>query len=634
MKTLRASSLFAVLPLGLLVGAGFAPPKEGVRVPPGGERAAADRAYRTDVAPLLSKYCAPCHGKEKPSAGVRTSVDDTAGIEGDADNWRKIARQIHERAMPPAGMPMPTQAERDTVEGFVGRTLAAFDARQSPRDPGRVLIHRLNRAEYDNTVRDLLGVTSGPARDFPADGGGGGGFDNNADTLFLPPVLLERYLDAAETVLAEAPRARLFFAVPGKGRDDRATARLLLSRHAARAFRRPLAPADLAALLALYDSARRRGAGHEAAVKTAMKAVLVSPRFLFRSEPAPAPGGPDTRLLDDYEIASRLSYFLWSSTPDDTLLALAARGRLKRPAVLAAQVRRLLTDPRARAFADNFAGQWLHVRDLYTVANPDPGKFPEFTPALRDAMYEEPIRFFESLVREDRSLLSLLDADYTFVNETLAKHYGIDGVQGESFRRVSLPDRRRGGVLTMAGVLTLTSYPQRTSPVLRGKWVLSELLGTPPPPPPPLVATLSANDAPEGGLSFRQRLEKHRSKPECASCHARMDPIGFGLENFDPIGRWRTQIAGQSVDASGTLVGGTAFTGPAALKAQLAGRKDDFVRNATGKLLAYAIGRGIEPADAPALRGIAAAGARDHYRLQSLIIGVVQSLPFRATRRG
>jgi hypothetical protein len=608
-----------LLPLGLMIGAGFAPLRPE---PP-------DQAtYDKEIQPLLTKYCAGCHGKDRASAGVKVAETALAALQKDQENWRKIVRHVKDRSMPPQGMPQPSQTERDRLTGWLTLALDSAAARAAPTDPGRVLIHRLNRTEYNNTVRDLLGVTSEPANSFPADGGGGGGFDNNADTLFLPPVLMERYLDTADQVLAEAPAVRLFFVQPGKTLPARAAAKTLLARHATRAYRRPVADSDLARLLRIYDLARARKASHEDAVRAAMKAVLVSPRFLFRVERDT--NQPGARTLDDYELASRLSYFLWSSMPDDTLFALAAKGRLRDPATLTAQVRRMLTDPRARALSDGFAGQWLHVRDLYTVANPDPGKFPTFTPSLRTAMYEETIRFFDSIVREDRSLMQLLDADYTFVNEELATHYGIPNVQGESFRRVALGGTHRGGILTQASVLTLTSYPQRTSPVLRGKWVLSELLGTPPPPPPPSVATLSQNDAVEEGLTFRQRLEKHRSKPECASCHARMDPIGFGLENFDPIGRFRTEIAGKPVDASGTLTDGQAFTGPEALKKQLQApaRRDDYIRNVTEKMLAYAIGRGIEPADLPTVQRITATLAKDDFKAQSLIVAIVKSLPF------
>jgi hypothetical protein len=315
--------------------------------------------------------------------------------------------------------------------------------------------------------------------------------------------------------------------------------------------------------------------------------------------------------------------------PDDELFALARSRRLRDPAVLEKQVVRMLRSPKAAAFYDGFVGQWLRTRELLTTAQPDPGKFPEFSPELRDALIQEPVQTFAALVRENRSLLRLLDADDAYLNEALAKHYGVGGVTGSELRRVPLSDGgRRGGLLGMGAVHVLTSYPQRTSPVLRGKWILSELLGTPPPPPPPVVATLSASDAPEAGLTFRRRLEKHREKPECAGCHSRMDPLGFGLENFDVLGRWREKIGSEPVDATGTLPGGTRFSGPKELKNQLLVRKEDFIRHTSEKLLSYALGRGLEPADLPAVRKMVQNLAQNDYRATLLVQEIVRSYPF------
>ena len=320
--------------------------------------------------------------------------------------------------------------------------------------------------------------------------------------------------------------------------------------------------------------------------------------------------------------------------PDDELFRVTHAGTLRRPAVLEAQVRRMLGDPKARAFAENFAGQWLRVDELRTSAEPDAKVFPDYTPALRDAMLAEPVEFFHALVRENGSLLRLLDADYTYANEPLARLYGLDGVKGDAFRRVALKDRNRGGVATMGAVLALTSYPRRTSPVLRGKWILDQLLGTPPPPPPPLIKSLPRDDAPKGGLTLRQQLEKHRTKAECAGCHKRMDPLGFGLENFDAIGRWRAEIAGQAVDASGEMVSGEKFSGPAELKALLLKRKDVFARNVTEKMLAYALGRGLEYYDTPVVKQISRSVQRDGFRSGTLVAEIVKSLPFQYRRTG
>lgn len=532
--------------------------------------------------------------------------------------------------MPPNGSSQPTQNERDKMDAYLTLALDSVGEDALPKNPGRVLIHRLSRLEYNNTVRDLFGITSRPADTFPADGSGGGGFDNNADTLFVPPILLERYLEAAGQIVRDANADRIFFVKPNKTRTPRQAAQMVLAKHASRAYRRPLESGETDRLLQLYDRAIKDRENHENAIRFALKAVLISPSFLFRIEPDRAVGGGGEALpLNDYELASRLSYFLWASMPDDQLFELARAKKLRAPGVLEAQISRMLRSPKSKSFADSFAGQWLRIRDLYTSVQPDPNMFPAWTPALRDAAYRESIYLFHSVFNNNESVLTLIDSDYTYLNNDLAKHYGIEGVYGAEMRRVSLTDKRRGGVLTQASVLALTSYNQRTSPVLRGKWVLEEILGTPPPPPPPSVATLSQDDKPnKEGLTFRQRLEQHRSKPECASCHNRMDPLGFGLENFDVTGKWRTSIAGAPVDSSGVLTSGEAFSGPIELKAQLLRRKSDFARNLTEKMLAYALGRGVESYDLPTVRKITSALEKDDYRSNTLLVEIVKSYPF------
>ncbi len=619
-KSARLRILIVLSP-ALLLGAGWALCAEE---PPS---SADQTAYTQQVRPLLKQFCVSCHGGAQPSGGVNlTAYPDLASVQRDPTTWRKVLTQLRGRTMPPQGMPQPSDEQRGHLAGWLDHAINETVQSFTTPNPGRVLIHRLSRTEYNNTVRDLFGIRSRPADSFPADGGGGGGFDNDADTLFVPPILMERYLEAAAQVLDEAKPQRLFIARPGKGLSRRAAARAILAHFATQAYRRPVTATEVDRLLHLFDLASGRGASFENGVKFALKAVLVSPNFLFRVEPDRKSAA--AYRLNDYELASRLSYFLWASMPDDTLFRLAGQNRLHDPKVLEQQVRRMLHSPKSYALADSFAGQWLRVRDLYTSAQPDPGRFPNYTPALRDAMYKETIDFFDSLLRNDASLLQMLDADYTYLNADLARHYGIEGVTGPEMRRVSLTDRRRGGILTMASVLTLTSFPQRTSPVLRGKWVLGEILGAPPPPPPPDAGGLPADDAPKEGLTFRQRLEKHREKPQCASCHSRMDPIGFGLENYDAIGRWRTEIGGQPVDASGVLADGQKFNGPVELKRLLLAQKSDFIRNLTEKMLAYALGRGLEPYDAPAVRKITQAVAQQDYRSSALILGIVQSYPF------
>jgi hypothetical protein len=370
-----------------------------------------------------------------------------------------------------------------------------------------------------------------------------------------------------------------------------------------------------------------------------MVAVLSSPRFLFRVEgSAPGEGNKPFGLVDEYALASRLSYFLWSTMPDDELFEAAKAGKLHEPAVLEAQVRRMLKDGKSRALAESFGTQWLGVRDLLTTANPDPQRFPAFNAQLRYSMYDEAVTFIDSVFRDDAPLTTLLDANYVFVNDWLADQYGIkdrvgggDG-KGEVLRRVELKDGTRGGILGLGAVLTVTSYPLRTSPVLRGKWVLEQVLSAPPPPPPPDLPELPKDDAKQNGLTFRQQLELHRQSTQCASCHNRMDPLGFGLENYDPVGRWRTQLAGDPVDASGVMTTGEKFTGPAELKKVLLARKDEFVRNLTEKMLSYALGRGLEYYDQPTVKEIADALAKDGYKSSTLVLEIAKSYPIRYRR--
>lgn len=634
------------VPALLIIGAAAVPVGVTADVP-----ATEQAAFDKDVKPLYEKFCFPCHGEKEPSSGVPLAQFKTVdAIQKDPAIWRKSISRIREHTMPPKSAPQPSDKERDIMGVWMAHTLDRTPEHLTPKDPGKVLLRRLSRTEYNNTIRDLFGVTTNPADKFPGDAGGGGGFDNNADTLYIQPILMERYLTAAGEILSAAKPERIFI-VPqdatGKNRQDatgknrpdatgkkpapRTAAKQILTFHAGRAYRRPASPEEVSTLLKLYDAGIKQGKTFENAVKFALKGVLVSPNFLFRAESLAAKPGPYP--IDEYALASRLAYFLWSTMPDDELFKLAAAKKLRTPGVLETQIKRMLKDPKANALADSFAGQWLRVRELYTNAQPDTDKFKEFNPALRDAMYQESVLFFQSVLQEDAPLTRLLDADYTYLNEDLAKHYGISGVVGPRMRRVALTGdlgKRRGGVLTQAAVLTLSSYPQRTSPVLRGKWILSELLGTPPPPPPPVVATLGTDDGKsKEGLTFRQRLEKHRDKPECAGCHSRLDPLGFGLENFDAVGKWRDTIAGTPVDAVGAFPNGEKFNGPIELKRyMLTQKRDEFNRHLTEKMLAYALGRGLEPYDAPTVQKITKSVAGDDYRAVRLLTEIVKSYPF------
>jgi hypothetical protein len=389
--------------------------------------------------------------------------------------------------------------------------------------------------------------------------------------------------------------------------------------------------ADIEPLYAFYENSRQASADFDSGLQAAIEAMLVSPEFLFRIERDPQGVRPgDAYRLSDVELASRLSFFLWSTIPDAGLLDAAERGRLKEPSELERQVRRMLDDPRADALVANFAGQWLQLRNVETV-KPDPGLLP-FDEALRQALLTETTLFVSSIFREDRSLLDLLAADYTFVNQRLAEHYGIPRVYGSQFRRVTLTDVNRHGLLGQGSVLTVTSYPNRTSVVQRGKWILENLLGTPPPPPPADVPELVAV-AHGKALSMREQMQLHRANPTCAACHSRMDPIGFALENYDAVGRWRGEDAGAPIDASGKLPDGTEFQGPAGLRDLLLTRyRDDFLRTATEKLLTYALGRGVEYYDSPTIRSINRDAARHNYKVSSWILAIVNSTPFQMRR--
>ena len=434
-----------------------------------------------------------------------------------------------------------------------------------------------------------------------------------------------------------ASRSKIFTCEPRTAKEEAACARTILTTLARRAFRRPVTSDDVQPLLAFYERARAlagspavasaKAGDFDTGIQRALEALLVSPDFLFRIERDPARYVPGKAYpVSDIELASRLSFFLWSSMPDDQLLDLAEKGRLRNPVVLQQQVQRMLADERSEALISNFAGQWLHLRNVET-STPDPVIFP-FDEALRAAFMKETELFVGSIVREDRSLLDLLTADHTFVNERLAEHYGIPRIYGSQFRRVTLSDPNRRGLLGKGSILTVTAYPNRTSVVLRGKWVLENLLGTPPPPPPADVPELVANKDGKA-LSLRAQMEQHRSNAVCAACHARMDPIGFALENYDGVGKWRDEDAAGHIDASGRLPDGSEFNGPAGLTQLMATKyREDFVRTVTEKLMTYALGRGVEYYDNPTVRAIARQAAADNYRMSSLIVSIVKSTPF------
>jgi mono/diheme cytochrome c family protein len=425
-----------------------------------------------------------------------------------------------------------------------------------------------------------------------------------------------------------ASRRAILTCRPANAKEEPACAKQILSRLARRAYRRPVTDGDVALLMSFYEAGRQRG-GFDTGLQSALRMILTSPEFLFRAAPDPEGMEPGTVYpLGDIPLASRLSFFLWSTIPDDELLSLAEQGRLSDPAVLEQQVKRMLADPRAAALTQNFAGQWLFLRNLDS-AIPDVQTFPNFDDNLRQDFLRETELFFASIVQEDRSVLDLLDADYTFLNERLALHYGVPNIYGSHFRRVHVLDEMRRGLLGQGSVLTVTSYPNRTSPVLRGKYILENLLGSPPPAPPKDVPALEETKDQGRLLSVRERLEQHRKNPNCASCHAVMDPLGFALENFDAVGRWRVKDAAGPIDARGQLADGTEVKDAVSLRQAILSDPDRFVETLTEKLLTYALGRGLEHYDMPVVRDIAHQAASKDYRFSALILGIAESVPFR-----
>jgi cytochrome c553 len=821
-KNLARLLIILALPIGLSV----APPARQAQKDENSD------AFGKTIQPFLAANCYVCHNSGLKSGELNLEAyKSQTSITQDRDRWEKVLHKLRTGEMPPKAMPRPDQAEVEKVCRLIEGEFGRVDQSVKP-DPGRVTARRLNRTEYNNSVRDLLGVQLRPADDFPQDDSGYG-FDNIGDVLSLSPVLMEKYLAAAERVARTAvfgpellkptlarqrtsgrkivPRIiplfdydvtglslpnsihsthrfpvdgeysiraflggarppgsepiqlclwvdgrqasvinfdpvgvasftldrqefwgmaqdfrtritagdhwiavsilRLYEGLPADykgpnpskrpvppppefkpppslsaervaelkkefdarraekvpandarirsleiggpydqakgpsaaslksiytcghldGHHKAGCERKIVADLAHRAYRRPVTRQEVNQLVSLIGMARQQGDSLEEGIVLALQAMLVSPHFLFRIEKAlPAPTAEAARPIGEHELASRVSYFLWSSMPDDELLRCADQGRLKQPEVLAAQVRRMLKDPKSRALVESFGGQWLELRKLESV-KPDRERFPEFDQYLLRSMRRETELFFENIVRQDLSILDFLDGNYTFLNERLAQFYKVPGVAGPEFRRVDLTGTERGGVLTQASVLTVSSYATRTSPVLRGKWILENFLNSPPPPPPPDVPNLDEARIGESA-SMREQLEQHRKNATCASCHARMDPLGFGLENFDAIGAWRTQDGKFPIDASGTLPDGRSFQGPRELKAVLRADRSAFAEGLTEKLLTYALGRGLERYDKPTVKKIASRVAAENYRFSSLVLEIVKSLPFQMRR--
>ncbi len=600
-------------------------------------RADTKKFFDERVAPFIKTYCLDCHSNKRPTeAGVNFSpaLKEPAHA-AFSQQWKNASARVKAHDMPPDYADhQPTEPDRQMFVDWLAKIKYL-----SPQDPGHFIIRRLTKTEYGNTLHDLLGVKPTIVDELP-DEVSGAGYLNS-----LSPLQLEHYLTIADKALEQilplndVPSSetlstetylRLFGEPPSPESNSRESARKVAQSLARKAYRRPPSEAEIDVLLAVFDLGVQNDLDYPRALRLMLKAILVSPQFLFITPAAEVASEAEIVPLDDYQLASRLSYFLWGSMPDAELIRLADNGTLHEPAILKTQVKRLLDDSRSHALFDGFGAQWLGLGDFEDKVF-DTSKFPQLNRELRAAMMEEARLFFDSIVRENRHVASFIDGDYTFLNESLASIYGLEEtVTGPEMRRVQLTNDNRGGILGMPVVLAATSFPDRTSAVKRGVWVLEQVLGEHVPPAPPDVPALDKQDPQTAArLTLRERTELHRTNPVCANCHKLLDPIGFGLENFDAIGRWRElDDNGQAIDATGQLPGDRSFSGPADLKLMIAGRVDKLSRNLVEKLLAYALGRKLEGYDEIVVDNLMKDIASDGYRMQTLVTAVVTSYPF------
>ena len=594
-------------------------------------KAEADKFFKKHVSPFIKEYCLECHQNRRPTeAGLSfTPALDTPGHAAFSEKWKKAAARVKAHDMPPADSKQPTDEERQRFSEWMEKVKYL-----STKDPGPFVIRRLTKTEYANTLRDLFGVDPKLADALP-DEVSGEGYLNS-----LSPLQIEQYLSITEQVLNAivAPdltpptewQERMFGPTPASMQEYSVNAKEVARVLGKRIYRRPPTEPELDVLVNVFELRRRNELSYSGALRLMLKAMLVSPQFLFITPSNAVEGPSEIVRLDDYQLASRLSYFLWGSMPDDELLSLAGSGTLHEPTTINTQVARMLADPRSRALFDGFGAQWLGVGDLKTKTF-DPIKFPEMTEETRTAMYEEVRLFFERAVRENHSIVRLIDSEDAFLNESLAILYGREGeIRGSELRSVLLNDKRRGGILGMPGVLAATSFPNRTSPVHRGVWVLEQLLGEEVPSAPPDVPALDKQDQQSiANRTLRERFELHRADPNCATCHRLMDPIGFGLENFGAIGRWRERDEnGEPIDATGELPDGSRFSNPLELKAMIVGRRHDVCRNLVKEMLSYALCRKLQGYDEIVLDQLMRDIAQDGYRMQTIVTAVVTSYLF------
>jgi hypothetical protein len=592
-------------------------------------------SFDRNIGGLLNRYCYRCHRGDSPRGDVDLAQDENPSLMlVHHHTWRTALDQLESGDMPPSSARQPTDEERDLMVEFLRILLDKLNCENS-QEPGKPILRRLNRVEYDLTIQHLTGLDLHLSDNFPPDPLGYG-FDNIGEVLQLSPVQVEMYLGSAREIVSQlttskdqnpAAYQQVFFKQPETADAEESVARLLMTDFASKAFRRPVKSDYVDRLMTLYLKSRDQGQDHETAVGHMITAVLISPRFLSRAEQV-QPDLNTPYLVDDYDLASRLSYFLWSSPPDQELIDLAEKDLLNEPEMLRAQVRRMLSDERSGRFAQNFFGQWLGLRQLDRL-QPDHSTFPEFDDALRQDFKSEVEHLIGEIIQEDLSVLNLIDSDFTYVNQRLSEFYGLSKLQGTEMRRVELNDRRRGGVLTSAALLMLQSDPTRTNVPRRGNFVAGTILGDAPPPPPPNIPQLEDSLNGDQPQTLRQALEAHRANPECASCHDKIDPLGFAFENYDAIGRWRELEGGLKIDASGTLPKGQSFTGPEELKSLLLNRRRDFLRTLTERMLIYALGRGLIPSDECVIREALTAGAENGDRCSAIVTAIVLSYPFR-----
>ena len=600
-------------------------------------KAAVALDFDDEIFPRLEAACFDCHNHDEANGDLdleQLVADKPFAIH--RSQWQNVIAQLRVRSMPPPSAQQPSDADRRALIGWLTQTLDNFDY-TTVRRVGSLPAKRLTHDEYNNTVRDLIGVDLQPASRFPTDMSASSGFENSANSLFIQPVTLERYVGAAEQIVQTAwPTKRTSVEHESAWRrllgdvanlKEAEAIQRVIHRFATRAYRRPLEQEELDSLMRHYQRRIDQGDSSEVALREVLQVILISPNFLIRAESTPKEADRAVPL-SDWELASRLSYFLWASMPDDELFQLARTGQLHMPQVLTGQVDRMLGDPRAKTLGSLFAAQWLGFAELDRVQR-DQIENPWATDSLVESMKGESALLFYSLVQRNASIDQLLDADYTFINAELAQHYGIEGVSGDAMREVSLRDTPRRGVLGHGSILATTSLPRRTSPVMRGNWILTTLLGTPPPPPPPNVSEFNDRVANNERLSQRQKLELHRSNPNCYACHSQIDPLGFAMEEFEWFGRYRPRRNGKPVDSVGRLPSGTEVRGLGELSATLLReRRSDLARQLTRKMLAYALARQLQYYDEATVRDLTSQMEEGGRRLQTLIHAIVRSESF------